>query len=122
VRGCPTPHRHPLPHYRYSSATTKPIVSRGQKHAHPGRKSHLRVAASQCLVAVIENNIADSSAGLRVLTGMRRNKRVTELVSRIRVDRPLLRERVGPILSFSEPLKRLNVLHYSKLLLVSLFY
>jgi len=48
---------------RSSRATTKPRVSRGQKHAHPGRKSHLRVAASQCLVAVIENNIADSSAG-----------------------------------------------------------
>src|SRR6266481_1188642 len=52
---------------------------------------------------------------------MQRNKCITELVLRTRVDGPLLRERVGPILAVPEPLKRLNVLDYSKLLVVSLF-
>src|SRR4029077_4166162 len=106
---------------RASCATSTPIVARGQEHAHPGRKCQLRLTASYCLVAVVQNKIADSSAGLRVLTGMQRNKRVTELESWARGDRPLLRERVNPILAVPEPLKRLNVLHYSKFLVVSLF-
>src|SRR5262249_14236745 len=63
----------------------------------------------------------ESSAAVRLFAGMERNKRVAELVSRARVDRPLLREGVNPILTVPKPLKRLNMLHHSKLLVVSLF-
>src|SRR5262249_48305991 len=102
-------------------ATSTAKVTRGQKHAQPWSKCHLGLTASQYLVSVIEKEIADSSAGLGVLPGMQQSKCVTELVSRTCVDRPLLRKGVDPILAVQESLKGLNVLHYTKLLVVRFF-